>query len=110
MRSLWNPLQSLTSRARNPRRYSIVAAQNRLMNFTLLGDELLSNSDRQLAFSGGAKVNGIAAPPPMKDGGGGKRGGSKRATKGLRETRCIRVIVSEEFKVRGDFLLSPSQR
>lgn len=35
------------------------------MNFTLRRDELLSNSDRQLAFSG-AKVNGIAAPLSMK--------------------------------------------
>jgi len=76
------------------------------MNFTLLSDELLSNSDRQLAFSG-AKVNGIAAPPPMKGGGRGKG----EEAKGLRRvTRCIRVIVSEEFKVRGDFLPSPSQR
>lgn len=101
MRSLWNPLQSLTSRARNPRRYSIVASQNRLMNFTLLSDELLSNSDRQLAFSG-AKVNGIAAAPADEKRRQRKRGrGTKGPRSDTRNTRCIRVIVSEEFKGQG---------
>lgn len=82
------------------------------MNFTLLSDELLSNSDRQLAFSG-AKVNGIAPPPPMKGGGRGKGKGKegKRTTKGYEKRAVYESSSPRSLKVKGgDFLPSPSQR